>query len=145
MRNRTILLVLAAVCVALYRVFVSLNIRYAAMPKKEYASYCKNHSVITRWFFVSASQYCKDKYSRGERRIIHHQTHVQLYSISVILLHISLLCLTCAFILWVTGVFSKKVCDIVFVSHFSFFLFCVFVLYWIEGTRNKEYHKKRTR
>lgn len=143
MLNRTILLVLAALCVALYRAFVCLSIRHGAMSKNEYANYCKNHSAIARWFFVRASQYGKDKYSRSERRIIHHQKHIQLYAIFVVLLHVSLLCVTCAFFLWVTGVFSAKACDIVLVSHFLLFLFSGFVLYWIEGNRNKEYHKKR--
>ena len=143
MTGRVLLLILAFILTILYRMFVSLNIRYAAMSKSEYKDYQRNYSVIKRWFFIQATNYCKDKYSRGERKTIHHKKHVFLYSLFTILLHVFFLLLTIAFILSVKEVISQSLWNGACAAYYIFFLLSIIQLYFIEGIRNREYHKNR--
>ena len=144
MRNRVILLIIAVLIAFLYRIFVNICIRYEAMTKTEYKSYCRNHSFIQRWFFLEASKYCRNKYSRGEKRMINHQKHVSMYSGFTIILHATLSFLVASFGLWANGLISTKTCDVFFWIHFISFMLCLFPLYWIEGDRRRDYHRKRT-
>ena len=143
MTGNVLLLILAFILTILYRLFVSLNIRYAAMSKAEYKDYQRNHSVIERWFFIQASNCCKDKYSRGEHKKIHHKNHVFLYSLFTILLHIFFLFLTIVFILCVKEVISQSLWNGACAAYYIFFLLSIIPLYFIEGIRNREYHKNR--
>ena len=137
------LLIFAFVLTILYRFFVSLNIRCISMSKNEYKNYCKNQGIIQRWFFIRASESCKDKHSRGEHKTIHHKTHIFLYSLFTILLHISFLALTIAFILRTKEVISQSLWNGACMAYYGFFLLCIIPLYFIEGIRNREYHKNR--
>lgn len=145
MTNRVLLLIFAFVTTMLYRFFVNLNIRYVSMSKSEYKNYQKDYSIVYRWFFIKASNYCKDKYSRGEHKTVHHKKHVVLYSLFTILLHLFLLCLIFAFILRMKGVISQVLCDRAYMVYYVFFLFSIIPIYFIEGIRNRELHKKRHR
>ena len=115
------------------------------MTKKEYQEYRSRHSALKRWFFINASRFCKDKYSRGERKIVHHSKHVLLYSVSTILLYTILLGLSILFFLYMRGILADKVCDCAFLFYYCYFLLLFVLLYFIEGIRNKEYHKSRHR
>lgn len=143
MTGRVLLVIFALILTILYRFFVGLNIRYAAMSKNEYKNYCRNHSIIKRWFFIGASDSCKDKYSRGERKTIRHKTHMSLYSFFTVLLHIFFLALTIAFILRMKEVISQTLWNGSCMVFYIFFLLSIIPLYFIEGIRNKEYHKNR--
>ena len=143
MTGKVLLLILAFILTTLYRMFVSLNMRYSAMSKSEYTDYQRNYSVIKRWFFIQASNCCKDKYSRGEHKTIHHKNHVFLYSLFTILLHIFFLLLTIAFILSVKEIISQFLWNGACAGYYICFLLSIIPLYFIEGIRNREYHKNR--
>lgn len=143
MTGRVLLLIFAFILTILYRLFVSLNIRYVAMSKNEYKNYCKDHLIFKRWFFIGASEYCKDKYARGERKTVHHKTHVLLYSLFTILLHLFFLTLTITFILKMKEVISQPLWNGACMAYYGFFLLSIILLYFIEGIRNREYHKNR--
>lgn len=143
--SKIIFLILSSAIVVAYRSFISIDVRYNIMSKKEYKQYRDNYSFFTRWFFIYAAVLCKNKYSRGEKKVIHHQTHLDIYMVATIFLHVALLILFLSFFTYELGFISGEIVDKFFVGFGFSFLADLIPLFVVEWERNKEYHKKRNR
>lgn len=143
MKNRLIILVIGCAAVLFIRLFISLVMRYSVMSKNEYKGYCTNNKLIKRWFFINADCWCKNKYSKGERRVIDYKFYLKTYSLSLIVLHVIWSLAVAVFILFCFGCVGEMICDIfIYLLLFSVTV-CFIMLACIENSMRRNYHKSR--
>ena len=138
-----IILIIGVVTVFIMRTFMSIAVRYSMMSKNEYKGYCVHKKLIKRWFFINAGCWCKNKYSKGEQRVIDYKFYLKTYSSCLIVLHVILSLAVVVFILFCFGCVGEMICDtFIYLLLFSV-LACFIILAYIENSMRKNYHKSR--
>lgn len=142
-QERLLLTIAFATLLLLFlRGIMGIEIRLS-LSKKERKDYIKNTGALARWFFWSAPKILKDKYSRFEKKVIHHKKIAAAYKILNLTVHsllaFSLLCT----LLYAVKIINSIVLNYVYITYFTFGALALLVIFTIELTTNRRYHRSR--
>ncbi len=118
---------------------------YSSFRGHGYRSYRKQVHRIDRYFMISAQKLIKDRYSKEERRTIRYSAVVQVLFVLNLLLCVTLLSMIVFGILHLAAVVTAELLSAVCLASLIVALFVFFVCGIIEGSVDRNYHKKRTR
>ena len=116
---------------------------HLALSKKERKTYRFQLSLLDRWFFWSAPQIIKDKYSKRERKTIRYSAIFGTYRVILIVLNTELIAVIVLGFLSNASEYFKSIfsccCGLFIISAMLSFV----VMAAIEVSSNPRYHKKR--
>lgn len=140
--NRIFWLIFSAAALLIIRGYMGAEL-YLCLSKKARKAYKKEVSFVNRWFFWSAPQKVKDKYSKYEKQTVQYPDIMIFYRFLNAVLHlmfVAQLLAVAAFTLgWLTEAVLNVVCQI-------YLLMCALslvLLAIISFTTNRRYHRSR--
>lgn len=129
----------ATLLLLILRGLMGIDIRLC-LTKKERKDYIKNIGALDRWFFWSAPEILKDKYSRSEKKVIHHKQIAGIYKMVNVAIHLLLAFSLLCTLLYAVTIISIICLNCVYILYFTFGTIALLVIFAIELSTNRRYH-----
>ena len=134
-------LLFAAFSVFALRGWMALFVR-SAMSKSERKRYRQDCSALNRWFFISAHDFLKDKYSKSEGKVIQYSRIVRGFRVINILLHAAFAITAAAMLLHLSDA-DDRALKVFSLTYLALWGGAVSTLGVIETLTRRKYHRSR--
>ena len=142
MNYNPLLCITCFISLLILRAYMGLIIPIA-LSKKERKEYLLSTSPIDRWFFWSAPKYVKDKYNKFEKRNIPYIIILKVYRTLTVTLHLLLVIFLIIMVLTFFAIIPTEAIDFLCGIYLVFSVLVLIVLFVIELSTNKRYHRSR--